>query len=197
MKRGLLTRSQILFFVLVSACANPKILPEDRLKAAVTPITHPDGFSPGEILELFTQEGAPAFSEYASCAEKLFQAVAPQGFATAQERLRAGQRIVKERRVDAHWCFYVQLAEWIAAAEPGEQELLKRRSALMDTFSMLSPLAKAFFTEYRDPNYILAAGQQFQRLSATEYRILLEYAPEFTQLMTQYWRTQSPLKDLK
>jgi hypothetical protein len=182
---------------LLCACANPQIRAQDRRKPVDVPIGHPTGFSAGEILEVFTQDGAPSFVEYEGCETKLFKSVAPHGFATAQERLRAAQRIVKERRVDAHWCFYVRLAEFITAPEPGEQELLERRSGLIDTFSMLSPLAKAFFTEYMDPNYILAAGQQFQKLSAREYRILLEYAPEFTQLMTQYWRTQSPLREMK
>jgi hypothetical protein len=46
--------------------------------------------------------------------------------------------------------------------------------------------------EFQEPRYLMIAGSLYRELSATEFRKFLDYSPEYTKLMVDYFRKQRP-----
>lgn len=151
-------------------------------------VNHPAGTDLADVEALFTDPLAPKEQNFAKdCDQDLIKLkrVAPN-----KEVLAQGVReLIRKDPVFYHWCFYGKLLK-LDADLKSNQYLDAQQKIALDTFQVLTPVARGFAEEFRDSRYLRWTVMRYQKISAQFFFRKLDLAPEGTALLV---KPQNPL----
>ncbi|MBL7716386.1 MAG: hypothetical protein JNL01_13045 [Bdellovibrionales bacterium] len=158
---------QLLALVVAGAlhsCSSAQIEPLQELPKppAYTEVPHPGGLEYADLLSIFTDPKAPAPETLADCDadfQKLRKAT------VSRDELQDGAReMVKLDPTKYHWCYYAKV--FLLDKKLKEMTYVdERQKLIIDTFLFLTPLARAFQTEFQDSRYYRWAVGRYRRYS--------------------------------
>jgi hypothetical protein len=158
---GLLTVSWVIG---IGGCASKPIAPLPPLPE--TPkyvgVPHPAGLSFSDLRAIFLEPGAPTLEELKKC-ESDYLALRKK--TESSEELRKGAReFVQLDPEKYHWCFYSKLIQ-LEEELKSDKYLEERQKSVLDIYLFLTPIARAFLTEYQDSRYWRWAIARYRQLS--------------------------------
>lgn len=138
-------------------------------------VPHPTGFDLADLNAIFFEKGAPAPESLKGC-DAPFQRLKER--TRNNDELRDGTyELVKQEPVAMHYCFFGKLLE-LENALKGEQYIDEKQAATIQTYSFLTPIARAFAHEFNDSRYLRWAVQRYRHTSAWFFYRKLELTPK-------------------
>jgi hypothetical protein len=145
---------------------------------AYVQVPHPIGEDIGDIEGIFRDPRAPGPDEIAICDTKFRKLAAAT---RSREEILAGAReLVRIEPVLQHWCFYGKMLELEGILRDPAGLIESRQRAVTDAYLYLTPVAKAFLTEYRDSRYWRIGLSRYRRLSELVFFRKVEPTPQTT-----------------
>lgn len=137
-------------------------------------VPHPQGLDLGDLYVVFTHRDAPSPKDLKNC-DSDFREL--QKRTTVRSEIEQGAlELVRMDPVKLHWCYYSKLME-IEQEIKNAPYLEDRRDIILNTYSFLTPIARAFMSEYNDSRYMRWAVIRYRQLSETVFYRRLEVAP--------------------
>ncbi len=127
-----------------------------------TRVSHPVGNDIGDVIVIFYKPESPDRKTLTDC-DKDFRDLLSKT-QVAEEIKQAANEFVKEDPVSYHWCFYSKVLD----VEEGVQKqpfLFERQKVVVEGYEFITPIAKAFYREYRDSRYWRWAIEYYKHLS--------------------------------
>jgi hypothetical protein len=138
---------------------------------------HPEGYDLADLRAIFLKPQAPKPEEVASCDAAV---VKLRSLTQSDDEVGNGTRtLVKNEPVKYHWCFYwkiLQLEEGLKASV----FLDEKQKAVLDAYAFLTPVSRAYLSEFRDSRYLRWAVKHYRNLSALLFYRRLELTPQTT-----------------
>jgi hypothetical protein len=136
-----------------------------------------------DIFALFADPHIPYQNEFIKNCDQDFRRL--MGVTPSLQELQAGTReLVKNDPVKYHWCFYGKIMK-LETDLKEESYVDERQKRVLDTFQFLSPVARAFVSEFRDSRYLRSAVYRYQKLSEWVFFRRLELSPAGTMELVQ------------
>lgn len=162
---------------IVSSCATTKVEPLPPLPEApkYVQVPHPEGLEFGDLMAIFTEQGAPAPASLKGCEGEFTKL--RKSTLSKEELLNGARELVKRDPTKYHWCFYGLLM----TLETQVKEMAyidERQKAILDAYLFLTPVARAFHLEYQDSRYLRWAVQRYRRFSEYVFYRRLEPTPQ-------------------
>ncbi len=162
---------------MVSSCATTKVEPLPPLPEAPSyvQVPHPEGLEYGDLMAIFTEQGAPAPASLKGCEGEFTKL--RKATLSKEELLNGARELVKRDPTKYHWCFYGTLM----TLETQVKEMAyidERQKAILDAYVFITPIARAFHLEYQDSRYLRWAVQRYRRFSEYVFYRRLEPTPQ-------------------
>lgn len=155
-----------MFFVLgiLQSCSSGQIDPLQELPKppAYTEVPHPGGLEYADLLSIFTDPQAPTPDSLANC-DSDFQKL--RKATLSRDELQDGVReMVKADPSKYHWCYYSKV--FLLDKKLKEMTYIdEKQKLIIDTFLFLTPMARAFQSEFQDSRYYRWAVGRYRRYS--------------------------------
>jgi hypothetical protein len=143
---------------------------------AYVKVPHPEGLDGADLLAIFTDAQAPSRASLVECDEPYRKLL--RSTVIREEWLLGARELVRAKPIDWHWCFYGLMLNLEDRLKSSLVDLEDRQKAVVETFSSLTPLARAFWLEYGDSRYLRWATYRYRRLSEYVFYRRLELAPD-------------------
>ncbi len=157
--------SQLLYFLLIlGGCASTKVgpLPAMPEPPDYTQVSHPEGLDLADLKALFFKKNVPTLESLDSCDADFKKLTA---LTQSKEEIQKGtEELVQLNPIHYHWCFYgkfILLEDFFKT----QTYLEERQKAVLETFSFLAPVGKAFYIEFHDSRYLRWAIYRYRQLS--------------------------------
>ncbi len=169
--------------LLSSSCSTTQVEPMVVLPPeppAYVAVPHPEGLDYADVLEIFTDAHAPSLDSLRDC-DSVFQKLRT----TVESRDELDEGTVELIRLDPikyHWCFYgkiVSLEDRLKA----DAYLDEKQKAVLDAYSFVTPMAKAYLKEYNDSRYLRWAIARYKKASEYVFFKKLDTNPKTTQML--------------
>jgi hypothetical protein len=140
-------------------------------------VPHPNGYSISDLRAIFTTLLAPNQVELKDCDadfKKLRSATQ-----AAAELNQGARELVRRDPVKYHWCYYhmvLQLEDTLKS----ETYLDEKQKSVIDTYAILTPMARAFMQEYHDSRYVRWGINHYRQVSAWVFYRKVEMTPQAT-----------------
>jgi len=175
--------SYLLAILMLSSCSGVDIKPDEET-FPVPPeyvfVTHPGGFGMGDLEALFLDSKVqkPTLEELRECSGDFMKL---RGATRSNEEIAIGAReFVRLNPVQHHWCFYSKILDLEQQLKREDFYLEDRQKQVVQAFLYLSPIARAFFSEYQDSRYWRWAIHRYRLLSETFLYRKVDPSPETT-----------------
>ncbi len=162
---------------MVSSCATTKVEPLPPLPEAPSyvQVPHPEGLEYGDLMAIFTEQGAPAPASLKGCESEFTKL--RKATLSKEELLNGARELVKRDPTKYHWCFYGTLMT--LETQVKEMPYIdERQKAILDAYVFITPIARAFHLEYQDSRYLRWAVQRYRRFSEYVFYRRLEPTPQ-------------------
>ncbi len=165
---------------LFSGCSTTEVVPvpvPTPEPPAYVHAPHPVGSSEAELRAIFMDRNAPTPDALKDCqAEhaKLLTATA-----SIDERRQGIRELIKRDPLRYHWCFYSkvqELHEKLASADYIDE----KQKAVLEAYAFLTPVARAFLSEFKDSRYLRWAVRDYKRLSERVFYRKMDASPQLT-----------------
>lgn len=164
----------------VGACTTTEVSPLPELPPSppsYSKVPHPLAYDMGDIIAIFTEKDAPTLESLASCDADFIKF---KSMTNNPEDIRQGAReLIRQDPVKYHWCFYGKI---LTLDEQLKKDVYldERQKDVLDAFSFLTPIARAYQLEFQDSRYLRWAIHRYRRLSEWVFYRKLELTPEIT-----------------
>lgn len=179
-----LTRAAAIFSVqlFLNSCSTPTKIealpPIPAEPPGYVRVPHPEGLDQGDLMAIFTDKDAPSKESFEKC-DADFQTLLSK--TTSKDELTTGAReLVRLSPEKMHWCFYgkiLLMEDKLKAA----QYIDEKQKTVLDAYSFLTPVSRAFFVEYRDSRYLRWAVNRYRRLSETVFYRKMEMTQQLNE----------------
>lgn len=164
----------------VSSCTTAEVVPQAPPPVAPPPyvqVPHPVGYDLGDLRAVFTERGVPKSDELKDCDADLKKL---KTLTQSNDELAQGAReLVKLDPIKYHWCYYGRILQ-LEDELKDEAFLHERQKKVLEAYSFLAPLGRAFMQEFRDSRYMRWGVRHYQRLSEWVFYRKLETTPQAT-----------------
>lgn len=166
-----------LSFVLISSCSTTKVEPlppPPPAPPAYVEVQHPEGLDLGDLMAIFTRRDALSLDSQKNCDSDFLKL---HEKTQSRDELAEGTReLVRLDAVKYHWCFYGKLL-LLEEQLKADTFIDERQKHVLETYSFLTPLARAFSDEYQDTRYLRWAIYRYKRLSEYVFYRKLDLSP--------------------
>lgn len=149
----------------LGGCSSPQViapLPTLPEVPKYVGVPHPAGLSLSDLRAIFLGAGAPSLESLKTCDAEYLSLKAKTEI---PEELRQGAReLVQLDPEKYHWCFYSKIIQ-LEDGLKGDDYLDNRQKSVIDTYLFLTPIARAFLSEYQDTRYWRWAIARYRQLS--------------------------------
>lgn len=167
----------------------PTIAPPDYVQ-----VPHPLGFDIGDVQALFGMSNAPKPETLNAC-DADFRKL--EKVTRQPDEIRKGAReLVLQDPVNYHWCFYAKILN-LESQLKNSSFIEEKQKALLETYSFLTPIARAYMVEYKDSRYLRWAVRHYRAVSEWVFYRKLDQSEQMTQLLVEVsnpfalWRDSS------
>ncbi len=169
--------------MVLAGCSGVEIKQEQELLPSPPDyafVAHPSGFGASDLEALFLDSRVqrPSAEVLKACDSDFRKLRAATR--SAEEFTMGAREFVRLEPVHHHWCFYSTLLDLELSLKREDLYLEDRQKKVVSAFVYLSPIARAFFSEYRDSRYWRWAIHRYRLLSETVLYRRLEPSPETT-----------------
>jgi hypothetical protein len=177
------------------ACTTAEIAPKaplPELPPAYVQVPHPAGYAMSDLRAIFTTPLAPKPADLKDCDadfKKLHAATQ-----STSELLEGARELVRRDPVKYHWCFYgkvMELEDYLKA----DSYLDEKQKAVLDTYAILTPMARAFMEEYHDSRYVRWGVRHYRSVSEWVFYRKVEMTPQMTSELVEASNPFGLLKD--
>ena len=151
-----------------SACSTTVNLPEKSTLPEVpdyVKVPHPAGFDLADLKAIFYSPLAPkgALGEFADTCDEEFKKLS-DATRVPDERRKGAEELVPTDPERMHWCFYAKISR-LQEVLQGDTTWGTRQKRVLEAFSFISPVAKAYLDVYHDSRYLRWATQYYSKIS--------------------------------
>lgn len=140
-------------------------------------LPHPEGYQLADLEALLDTKDAPAPDTMKTC-DADFRKLKEKSAST--EELRLGTlELVRSDPAKYHWCFYLNIIELEKSVKKSFY-IDEKQSSVLNAYSFLTPIARAFMAEFHDSRYLRWAVQHYRTLSEGVFYRKLELSREGT-----------------
>ncbi|MGK5084517.1 hypothetical protein WDW37_14575 [Bdellovibrionota bacterium FG-1] len=176
----LLSASLVAWIAGAGGCSTTEVNPHAPPQALPPPyvqVPHPVGYDLADLRAIMTDRLAPRSEDLKDC-DKDFKKL--KSLTQNNDELILGAReLVKQDPVKYHWCFYGQLVQ-LEDDLKTESFFSERQKKVLDTYSFVTPVGRAFMAEFHDSRYQRWALRYYVRLSEWIFYRKLEVTPQAT-----------------
>lgn len=179
--------------IFAASCSTTQVEPLPQLPEPpkYVQVPHPEGLDHGDLMGIFAETGAPSPASLKGCEvdhTKLRKST------VSREELAAGAReLVKSDPEKYHWCFYGVI--WNLEEQVKTLTYIdERQKAIIEAYLFLTPIAKAFNSEFQDSRYMRWAVTRYRRFSEYVFYRRLEPTP---QMNSELVGTSNPFGSLR
>lgn len=174
----------VLTFLDWTSCSTTEIMP-GRLPdpPSYTRVAHPSGNDISDISAVLMDPMAPKEPNFPETCDSNFKKLnmATQSF----DEIREGTKeLVRSNPVHYHWCFYSVMYK-LEGDLKKEGYVDERQKLVLNRFEFLTPIARAFNTEFQDSRYLRSAVYRYQKLSEWVFFRRVELNKEGTAELVQ------------
>ena len=166
-------------WILAGGCSTTE-LPEAPPPPPIPPLLtlpQPAGSDLSDIRDLFFAKGAPTFESLKECDAPFRKLLAAT---SSREELAQGVReLVRHQPEKMHWCYYGQLLR-LEIDLHGDLYVDERQKRTLDTYEFVTPVARAFLTEFKDSRYLRTAVYRYRHLSEWVFFRRVDLTPKAT-----------------
>ncbi len=139
-------------------------------------VPHPGGYDLADLRSIFLEPKALQPDTWSSCDSDFKKLSALTEIPDELER--GARELVLRDAAKMHWCFYSKFIGIEAEMARPESFLEDKQKAVVEAYSFIAPIARAFRLEYQDTRYLRWAMIHYRRLSEWVFYRRLELAPE-------------------
>lgn len=164
-----------------STALTPPATPQPPPPAYVG-VPHPTGSDLADLHAILIHKNFPEPEILKDCDQdfqKLYKLSLSEG-----ERKQGVRELVKRNPVYFHWCFY-QKSYNVEEKVRSDAYIDDKQKTVLDTYTFLVPIARAYMSEFRDSRYLRWAVTQYRRLSERVFFRRLDLTPEQTSELVQ------------
>lgn len=164
----------------IGGCTTAELSPPGPLPALPPPyvqVAHPNGYTISDLRAIFTTPSAPKEEEFKDCDadfKKLRSATQ-----VSAELAQGARELVRRDPVKYHWCYYGRVLQ-LEDTLKSESYLDEKQKSVIDTYAVLTPLARAFMQEYHDSRYMRWGVNHYRQVSAWIFYRKMEMTPQAT-----------------
>jgi hypothetical protein len=140
-------------------------------------VAHPAGYDVSDIRAIFLDPTAPDKKTLANCDadfKKLMEVTRSE-----DERKEGTLELIHADPAAYHWCFYSKILE-LEDSLGSDTYVDVRQKHVLDTYSFLVPIARAYISEFHDSRYLRWAMKHYRKISEWVFFRKLELSPQAT-----------------